>query len=137
MTAQNFAALSGRLLLALIFVFSGWDKLMNPSGALGYMKGAGLPFPEVLLWLSVIIELAGSAMLILGWKARWGAAALFLWMIPVTAVFHNPWAGDPAQMQMQMILLMKNISIMGGLLLALALGSGGWSLERSEPGSAA
>jgi putative oxidoreductase len=51
-------------------------------------------------------------------------------MIPVTAVFHNPWAGDPAQAQMQMIHLMKNLAIMGGMLMAMAFGPGGWSLER-------
>lgn len=130
MTAQNLAALAGRVLLALIFLFSGIGKVTDPAGTLGYMNSAGLPFPQLLLWASAVVEIGASAMLILGWKARWGAAALFLWMIPVTAVFHNPWAGDPAQAQMQMVHLMKNISIMGGLLLALAFGPGGWSVER-------
>jgi putative oxidoreductase len=131
MNAQNLAALAGRVLLVLLFLLSGIGKVTDPAGTLGYMKSAGLPFPQLLLWASVVVEIGASAMLILGWKARWGAAALFLWMIPVTAVFHNPWAaGDPAQAQMQMVHLMKNISIMGGLLLALAFGPGGWSVER-------
>jgi uncharacterized membrane protein YphA (DoxX/SURF4 family) len=51
-------------------------------------------------------------------------------MIPVTAVFHNPLAGDPSQGQMQMIHLMKNLAIMGGLLLAVGFGPGAWSVER-------
>jgi putative oxidoreductase len=130
MAAQNFAALVGRVLLALIFLSSGIQKVMDPAGTLGYMTSAGLPFAQVLLWASVVVEIGAAAMLIFGWKARWGAAALFLWMIPVTAVFHNPWAGDPSQAQMQMIHLMKNVSIVGGLLLALAFGPGAWSVER-------
>jgi putative oxidoreductase len=130
MTGQNLAALVGRMLLALIFVFSGIGKVMDPAGTLGYMNSAGLPFPQLLLWASVVVEIGASAILVLGWKARWGAAALFLWMIPVTAVFHNPWAGDPAQAQMQMVHLLKNISIVGGLLLAIAFGPGDWAVER-------
>jgi putative oxidoreductase len=130
MTAQNLAAVLGRLLLALIFISSGLDKATNPAGTLGYMNSAGVPFPQLLLWLSVLVEVAGGTALIFGLKTRWAAAALLVWMIPVTAVFHNPWAGDPAQAQMQMIHLMKNLAIMGGLLLALAFGPGGWSVDR-------
>jgi putative oxidoreductase len=79
---------------------------------------------------SIVVELGASVMLILGWKARWGALALVVFMIPITAVFHNPWAGDPSQAQMQMIHLMKNLSITGGLLMVAAFGAGAWSLDR-------
>jgi putative oxidoreductase len=132
MTGQNLASFVGRVLLALIFLGSGIDKAMNPAGTLGYMQSAGLPSAQLLLWLSVLVEVGAGVSLVLGWKARWAAAALFLWMIPVTAVFHNPWGGDPSQSQMQMVHLMKNIAIMGGLLLALAFGPGGWSVDRSS-----
>jgi putative oxidoreductase len=130
MTAQNLGALVGRVLLALIFLFSGAGKVMDPAGTLGYMNSAGLPAPQLLLWASVVVEIGAGLALVLGWKARWGAAALVLWMIPVTAVFHNPWAGDPSQAPMQMIHLMKNIAIIGGLLMVLAFGPGGWSADR-------
>jgi len=129
MTAQNLAALVGRVLLVLIYLGSGLDKVMHHDMTLGYMKSAGLPSAELLLWLSALVEIGAGLAIVIGWKARWGAALLFLWMIPVTAVFHNPWGGDPAQAQMQMIHLMKNISIMGGLLLLLAFGPGGWSVD--------
>jgi putative oxidoreductase len=130
MTAQNLAAFVGRLLLVLLFLSSGWGKVADPSGTLGYMNSAGLPFPQLLLWGSVLVEIGAGLAILLGWKARWAAALLFLWMIPVTAAFHNPWAGDPSQAQMQMVHLMKNLSIMGGLLMVLALGPGGWSVDR-------
>jgi putative oxidoreductase len=130
MTGQNLAALVGRVLLALIFLGSGLDKVMHPDMTLAYMNSAHLPAAQPLLWLSALVEIGSGLALVLGWKARWGAALLFLWMLPVTAVFHNPWAGDPSQAQMQMIHLMKNIAITGGLLMVLAFGPGGWSVDR-------
>ena len=130
MSAQNAATLAGRILLAALFVFSGVEKILDPAGTIGYMQGGGLPVPNVLLVLSILLELGASALLIVGWKTRWAALALFLFMIPVTAVFHNPFAGDPSQAQMQAVHLMKNLAIIGGLLFAAAFGPGGWSLDR-------
>jgi len=90
----------------------------------------GLPMAEALIALSIVIELGCALMLIIGWKARWAAALLFLWLIPVTIAFHNP-AGLPAdQARGQMIHMMKNIAIMGGMLMVFALGPGGFSLDR-------
>jgi putative oxidoreductase len=130
MAAQNFAALLGRILLVLIFLGSGFDKVAHQAMTLQYMNSVHLPAAQLLLWLSVLVEIGAGLAIVLGWKARWAAALLVLWMIPVTAVFHNPWTGDPSQAQMQMIHLMKNISIIGGLLMLLASGPGGWSIDR-------
>jgi putative oxidoreductase len=129
MRGQDFAALAGRILLALIFLWSGVDKTVHFSGALGYVASAGLPFPDVLLALSIVVELGGGLALILGWKARWAAVLIFLYLIPVTAVFHNP-GGAGAHAQEQLIHMMKNLSIMGGMLMLAAFGPGAWSLER-------
>lgn len=129
MRSQNFAALAGRILLALIFMWSGVDKIVHHSGALGYVASAGLPFPDILLALSIILELGGGLALVLGWKARRAAALIFLYLIPVTAIFHNP-IGAGAHAQEQLIHMMKNLSIMGGMLMLVAFGPGAWSLER-------
>src|SRR5712691_2825054 len=87
---NSLAALAGRILLALIFLLSGIDKVVHYAPTLGYMTKAGLPFPQVLLIVSVIVEIGAALAIIAGWKARWAAALLVLWMIPVTLVFHNP-----------------------------------------------
>jgi putative oxidoreductase len=129
MRSQNLAALAGRILLALIFLWSGADKAVHFSGALGYVAGAGLPFPEALLALSIVVEIAGGLAIMLGWKARWAAALIFLYLIPVTVIFHNP-VGAGAHAQAQLIHMMKNLSIMGGMLVIAAFGPGAWSLER-------
>jgi putative oxidoreductase len=124
---NNLAALVGRILIALIFLQSGVEKFVHYSGTLGYMTKAGLPFPEVLLVASAVVETLAAAAIIAGWKARWAALALVAWMIPVTLTFHNPAAGQDA-----MIHFMKNVSITGGLLLLFAFGPGALSARRSS-----
>ncbi len=124
---NNLAALAGRILLALIFLQSGIEKFVYYSGTLGYMTKAGLPFPQVLLVASGIIETACALALIVGWKTRLAAIGLAIWMIPVTLIFHNPAGGQEA-----MIHFMKNVAITGGLLVLFASGPGIWSLGRSR-----
>jgi putative oxidoreductase len=134
---QNFAALVGRILLAAIFIISGFNKFSDFSGTAGFMSGAGLPAAEFLLVLTILIELAGGLLIVLGLYTRQLSLILFLFMIPVTAVFHNPWAaGDLAQVQQQMIHFLKNLAIMGGLLHLSAFGPGYFSIEARQSGTA-
>ena len=129
---QNTAALVGRILLALIFIISGFGKITGYAGTAGYMASKGLPMVAVLLPLTILVELGGGLLIALGWKARWAAAAIFLFIIPVTLVFHNPAGLAPAEAQQQMINLLKNVSIMGGMLGLFAFGPGGFSLDAKK-----
>lgn len=129
-THANLAALVGRVLLALIFIVSGFGKLTGFAGTAAYMASKGMPFVEVLLAGAIAVELLGGLALVAGWKARWAAAAIFLFVIPTTLIFHNPAGLDPQAAQGQMIHLMKNLAIMGGLAMVFAFGPGAWSLER-------
>lgn len=129
---QNTAALAGRILLALIFIISGYGKITGYAGTAGYMASKGLPMVAVLLPLTILVELGGGLLIALGWKARWAAAVIFLFLIPVTLVFHNPAGLDAAQAQQQMINLLKNVSIMGGMLGLFAFGPGGFSLDAKQ-----
>src|SRR6266571_1580453 len=126
----KFGPAAGRFLIALIFLLSGFGKIGGFAQTVGFMAGKGLPMAEVLLVLSIIIEIGAALMLVLGWKARLGAAALFLWMIPVTLIFHNFWGVPAEQQQLQTIMFLKNLSIMGGLLYVMAYGSGAYSLDK-------
>jgi putative oxidoreductase len=129
---QNSAALVGRILLALIFIISGFGKITGYAGTAGYMAAKGLPMVDVLLPLTILVELAGGLLIVIGWNARWAAAAIFLYVIPVTLVFHNPAGLAPAEAQQQMINLLKNVSIMGGMLGLFAFGPGGFSLDAKQ-----
>ena len=94
------------------------------------MTSRGLPLVDVLLPLTILIELGGGLLLALGWKARWAAAALLLFLIPTTLIFHQFWGIDPKLAQMQKIHFLKNVAIMGGMLMVLAIGAGAWSVDR-------
>ncbi len=131
MKSQSDAlALVGRILLGLIFVLSGFEKLMGFSGLVGTIAGEGLPLPAVLAALTIAIELGGGLLLLIGLKARWAAFLLFLFLIPVSLTFHNFWAMEGAQHEMNKIEFLKNVSIMGGMLLAAAFGPGRYSIDK-------
>jgi putative oxidoreductase len=117
-------------LLGSIFVLSGFQKLMGFSGVAAGIAGKGLPMPELLAVLTVIIELGAGLLLVVGWKARWAAFLLFLFVIPVSLVYHNFWTMEGAQAAVNKIQFMKNVSIMGGMLLAAAFGPGRYSVDK-------
>jgi len=129
-TIDKFGPLVGRIMMAVIFLFSGFGKITGFVGTAGFMTSKGLPMVEALLVASIVIEIGGALMLILGYKAKLGATALFLWMIPVTFVFHNFWAVPAGEQQIQMIMFMKNLAMLGGLLYIMAFGSGPMSLDK-------
>ena len=126
----NTAALAGRILIALIFVISGYGKIGGFDGVAGYIGSKGLPMPQVLAALTIALELGGGILLVVGYKVRWVAALFFLWLIPTTVIFHQFWGIDPKLAQQMQIHFLKNVSIMGGMLLLVAFGPGAWSLDR-------
>jgi putative oxidoreductase len=131
-TYESFAAFVGRIFLALIFVVSGVGKITGYAGTAAYMASKGLPLVDILLPLTIAVELGGGLLLALGWKARWAALALLLFLIPTTLIFHQFWGLEPKLAQMQKIHFLKNVAIMGGMLMVLAFGAGAWSLERRK-----
>lgn len=127
---NRYGSLLGRILIALIFILSGFSKIAGFDGTVGYIASQGLPLPQLLAIGAIIVELGGGLMLVLGWKARWAAAALFVFTALAALLFHNFWAVPADQAQIQMIMFMKNISIMGGLLFVVVHGSGQLSLGK-------
>jgi putative oxidoreductase len=123
---QPWGFLAGRLLLAYIFILSGYAKITGFAGAAKFMASKGMPMVEVLLVGAILVELVGGLMLAVGWKARWAALAIFLFIIPDTVIFHPVWA-DPGQM----INFNKNLAIMGGMLYVVFAGPGKLSLDKA------
>src|SRR5581483_5492687 len=74
-TIKKFGPLVARILLAVIFIISGLGKIMGFQGTAGYIQSAGLPAPQLLTVIAIIVELGGGILLVIGWKARWAAAA--------------------------------------------------------------
>jgi putative oxidoreductase len=126
----NAAALIGRVLLALIFVISGFNKIGGFQGVAGYIASKGLPMPQLLAALTIALELGGGILLIIGYRVRIIAILFFLWLIPTTFIFHKFWGIDPAQVQNQMNNFLKNVSIMGAMLLVFAFGPGAYGVDK-------
>ena len=119
---QNASKLSyplARAFLGALFLISGINKIIGFGYVAGWMASSGLPLASLLLAITIAIEIGGGLMLITGWKARWSALVLALFLIPVTFVFHAFWSADAASYQNQLTQFLKNLAIMGGMLLVL------------------
>ena len=130
--SQRYAPLLGRFLITFIFFRSAFGKITNFSGVAGSMAAKGMPYAELFLVGAISIEIAGSLCVLVGWKARWGALALLIFLIPATHIFQNFWAIDPAQvreMANQTNDFFKNITIIGALIFIMGVGPGPLSLS--------
>ncbi|MEO1131688.1 MAG: DoxX family protein [Cyanobacteria bacterium J06639_1] len=124
MNANRYIPLVARTFLAVIFVQTGFAKVLNFSGTQQQIASVGIPLAGLVTLFTIAFEIAGGTSLILGYKARIGAVLLLLFLIPATLVFHN-FILDSTQT----IQFMKNLAIMGGLLMVLAYGPGPVSLD--------
>lgn len=127
---RDGAALLGRVLIAALFVWSGFGKIMGFSGVVGAIAGKGLPMPEVLAVVTVLIEFGLGLALLVGLKARWAALGIGLFLIVITPMYHGFWAVPAEQVMMQKINFMKNVAILGGVLMVFAFGPGRYSIDR-------
>jgi putative oxidoreductase len=121
---KSLAGLAGRMLLVLIFLNSGIDKIENFEGTAKFMAQYGMPYTSFFLFGAIVLELAGSIFVILGYSTRFGALLLLIFLIPTTIIFHTNFE-DPTQITH----LMKNVSMFGGCLVLLGMGPGRFSLD--------
>jgi putative oxidoreductase len=130
--SSHTVALIGRILLSCIFLVSAYAKLAEWNSSVQMMQAKGLPAPAALLVMAVLIEGLGGLAILTGLFARAGAWALFLYLIPVTIVFHSFWDVGAAQQNIQLVSFLKNLSIMGGLALLAANGPGRLCIGRER-----
>ena len=141
---QGIATVAGRVLLALIFLMSAaGNKIPQFSNVAQMMAGQGVPMPQLMLAGAIVFLLAGSVSIIVGFRARIGAALLLIFLVLATYYFHDFWTWPvdamwvlntnsevkmPVQ-QIEMISFMKNLALMGAMLFIIANGSGPMSLD--------
>ena len=118
---------AARILMAQIFILSGFSKITGYEATRQTMEAAGVP--GFLLPLVILTELGGGIALVLGFKARWAALALAGFSLLAALIFHFK-PGD----QMQMINFMKNLAMAGGLLLLVSSGAGAPSMDSAKGG---
>jgi len=129
---KTYGPFAGRMLLALIFVISGFGKIMGFEGTVGYIASKGMPLPQLAAVGAIAVELIGGILLIVGWQTRWAATAIFLFLIPTTLIFHPFWTVTGGAARMEQIQFMKNLCIMGGMLYVMAFGAGPYSIDNRK-----
>ena len=112
MKKEKILIIVAKILFVGIFLTSGFNKIFNFANTQKYMESAGMPVTALFLVGAIILLLAGSASILLNIKPKTGAYLLMIFLIPATLIFHNNLSD-----QIQMIMFMKNVSILGGLLL--------------------
>jgi putative oxidoreductase len=132
--SKTYAPLLGRILLSFIFLQSGFEKALNYTKTLALMGARGIPEPQILLPLAIAVLFAGAVMILIGWKARWGALLLIVFMIPATLYFHGYWAYPEALQLNQFHHFVKNLAIVGALSMILGMGSGALSVDGGAGG---
>jgi putative oxidoreductase len=128
-----------RLLLSLIFILSGFHKITGFSYMSGFLAKLGWPAPSLWLTLAILIELLGGLGLLLGFKTRWSSLALIVFVLAATIFIHGALLGsaaDAAAKQDQIVNILKNIAILGGLLKYYIDGPGRYAIDPEPPYSA-
>jgi putative oxidoreductase len=123
-SSNDVLALTGRILIAAIFILSGASKLADPAGTIGYIASAGLPLPQLAFAGAAAVELLGGLALVVGYRTRLVALVLAIFSILAALSFHSALAD-----QNQFIHFFKNIAMAGGLLQVVAFGGGRISLD--------
>ena len=126
--AQGAVVVLGRFFYVLLFLMAG--PLHFSKQEIGYAVSAGVPLASILVPLSGVLAIAGGLSILLGYRAKLGAWLIVLFLVPVTVMMHKFWlVQDPMMAQIQMILFMKNVAMLGGALLISQLGAGPFSLD--------
>ena len=133
---QNASALIGRVLIAALFIPAGISKIGGFEGTVGYIASVGLPLATAGAIVAIVIEVAAGAALLVGYRTKQAALVLALFTLVATVLFHNFWAMSEDQAFMQQLMFMKNIAVVGGLLVVAALGGGAWAIQRNQAAQA-
>ncbi len=128
---QNSVVLVARIMMAMIFITSGFGKLTGFEGTVGYIASKHVFMPQVAAVVAIIAELGGGILLLVGFKARWAGLVLAIFTVAAAALFHDFWDADAASKMNQTIHFWKNITMAGGLLLMFAFGPGRYSVDKA------
>ena len=125
----KYLAALGRVLLALIFVRAGINKLGSIDATAAEMAKGGIPLSNILVYGAILMELGVGLLLMVGLFARCAALALFFYTLVLALIFHAYWAAPAAQTRLQASIFFAHLSMMGGMLMVVALGAGALSLD--------
>ncbi|MCB0534151.1 MAG: DoxX family protein [Lewinellaceae bacterium] len=128
---RDITDLIGRIFLSAIFLFEAVDSILFFNKTKETMTQHGLTWnQDLLLYGAIFLLVMGGIMVLLGYRSTLGAIMLLMYWFPVTIIVHDFWVFPADQMRLQSILFMKNMAIIGGLLMLVGKGSGRYSIRR-------
>lgn len=135
--SQNLALLAFRLQLPPLFWYSGIGKILAFDATASRLPGGADGLGIVLTLGAIAVEIGCSTALLLGLFTRWVSLVLILFTAAATLMFHNFWAVPEAAVTAQTVNFLKNLGLIGGLLVLNAFGPGAWSLDARRGGTPA
>jgi len=123
-TFERITPAFGRLLVAVLFLMSGFGKIAAPAATKGYIIAAGLPAPDLAYLVAILFEVGGGLCFLLGYRTRLVSVLMALFTLATALAFHTQFAD-----QNTMVHFLKNIAIVGGFLQAAVLGGGALSID--------
>jgi len=126
----NLVYAIGRVLLVALFIKSGVEKLIDPSGLAGMLSGKAFPMPMVFAYLAGVAEVGLGILVAIGWQTRIAAFGLVAFTIVATLLAHNYWDMTGAARRANETAFWKNLAIIGGLMMLMASGAGRFSVDR-------
>jgi putative oxidoreductase len=121
--------LLARILLMILFIISGWSKLTGFSGTVGYLESLGTPAPMLAAVIAVVMEFFVAIVIVVGFYTRPLAFLFALFTLGTALIGHQFWTMVDAERAANMTQFLKNMSIMGGLLLLSITGAGKYSVD--------
>jgi putative oxidoreductase len=110
--------MSGRVLISILFLGSGIEKLLKPEATIGYMSGAGIPYAGAVFLLVVLLELGAGLALLIGYQVRVASVLLAIFTAIATLLFHMQ-LSDPNELAH----FLKNVAVIGGLVHLASVGA--------------
>lgn len=117
---------------SLLIILSDWQNYMSFSEEFSCFFGVLTPWTSVLLLISTLFQLGGGLLLLLGIREKLGAGLLFLFLLPATIIFHQFWFIEGGARELQTEIFLKNLAIMGGLIMVMLYGAQASSKEESS-----
>jgi len=130
LAAYDQLLLVARVALGLIFVLSGYAKLMGLAAFSASLAARGVPAPELFGLLGAAVEFFGGLLIVLGLGTRYAVLLMILFVVIATGLSHRFWEfADPREFRAQQSQFMKNLSILGGFVFLFATGGGRFAVD--------
>jgi putative oxidoreductase len=128
-STTNLMSFVSRALVALLFIQYGIGKITGFSGTVAYIASANVPLPQVAAGIAILVEVGLGVLLLIGYRTRWVALAMFFYVLVLPFIFHAYWSAPAAKLTIEKLMFYKDLAIAGALLAFATWGAGGWSVD--------